>query len=71
MYVLPSLAPPRVKPNATRAGMPAARTIHAIAAAYCWQKPTLFCRNVAMSEPVVPVAVVRLYENPLRVEKWS
>ena len=61
---------PRVKPNATRAGMPASRTIHAIAAAYCWQYPILFCRKSAMSGPAVPAGwVCRLYVKPLSSEK--
>ena len=36
-YASPSCLSPRVKPNATRAGTPAARDIQASAAAYCWQ----------------------------------
>ena len=50
-YVSPSRLLPLVKPNATRAGMPAARTIQAIAAAYCWQKPCLLSRKSTMSSP--------------------
>src|SRR5689334_4039005 len=68
IHVLPVFVP-RENPNATRAGTPATRTIQAIAAAYCWQKPTLFFRNAWMSEPLVPAWVCRLYEKPCSREK--
>jgi hypothetical protein len=40
--------------------MPAARTIQAIAAAYCSQKPARFSRKSTMSLPLVPGSVSRL-----------
>ena len=45
-------------PSTTRAGTPASRSITAIAAAYCWQKPRLFCQEV--DQGVAGVAVLGL-----------
>jgi hypothetical protein len=60
VYVSPCRLVPLVNPKATRAGTPAARTSQAIAAAYCWQKPTLLFRKLTMSELLVPPSVVML-----------
>src|SRR5205814_4707588 len=69
VYVLPFCALPLVKPIATRAGIPAARTSQAMAAEYCSQKPCRLIRKSTMSLPLVPTFVCWLYVNLFAREK--
>ena len=55
---------PWVKPMATRAGTPTARSMIAIADAYCSQKPCLLRRKSTSGSPLSPAGTSSEYANP-------